>query len=63
MIQWVVPLAKLLPTAHFPIYEDLSRIPSGDCLLQKSSGLFAYRKRPAVDLKVSKYGSFAKCET
>ena len=33
------------------------------CSLQKSSGLFAYRKRPTVDLKVSKFGSFATCET
>ena len=63
MILRVVPLAKLLPTAHFPFYEDLSRIPSpGDCLLQKSSGLFAYRKRPTHDLKVSKYGSFANAK-
>ena len=58
-----MPLAKLLPTAHFPFYEDLSRIPSpGDCLLQKSSGLFAYRKRPTYDLKVFKYGSFANAK-
>ena len=35
MIQRVVPLAKLLPTAHFPFYEDLSRIPG------RPSGLFA----------------------
>ena len=63
MILRVVPLAKLLPTAHFPFYEDLSRIPSpGDCLLQKSSGLFAYRKRPTYDLRVFKYGSFANAK-
>ena len=64
MVLKVVPLAKLLPHAHFPVNEDPSRIPSpGDCLLQKSSGLFAYRKRPTIDLKVSKFGSFATCET
>ena len=83
MILRVVPLAKLLPTAHFPFYENPSPNPwpslravrwkspldyflialdPGDCLLQKSSGLFAYRKRPTYDLKVFKYGSFANAK-
>ena len=35
MILKVVPLAKLLPTAHFPFYEDLSRIPSPGLLAAK----------------------------
>ena len=65
----VVPLAKLLPTAHFPFYEDPSRIPG------RPSGLFAGKvlwtislplstpgKGLTHDLKVSKYGSFANAK-
>ena len=69
MILRVVPLAKLLPTAHFPFNEDLSRIPG------RPSGLFAGKvlwtislplstpgKGLTHDLKVSKYGSFANAK-
>ena len=65
MIQRVVPLAKLLPTAHFPFYEDLSRIPgrpsglfAGKVLWTISLSLSTPGKGLTVDLKVSKYGSF-----
>ena len=65
----VVPLAKLLPTAHFPFYEDPSRIPG------RPSGLFAGKvlwtislplstpgKGLTYDLKVFKCGSFANAK-
>ena len=51
MIQWVVPLAKLLPTAHFPIYEDLSRIPG------RPSGLFAGKVLWTISLPLSTPGT------
>ena len=63
MVLKVVPLAKLLSHAHFPVNEDPSPNPFRGLLAAKVLGLFAYRKRPTIDLKVSKYGSFATCET
>ena len=69
MVLKVVPLAKLLPHAHFPVNEDPSRIPD------RPSGLFAGKvlwtislplstpgKGLTHDLKVSKYGSFANAK-
>ena len=53
MIQWVVPLAKLLPTAHFPIYEDLSRLPG------RPSGLFAGKVLWTISLPLSTPGLLA----
>ena len=50
MILRVVPLAKLLPTAHFPFYEDLSRIPG------RPSGLFAGKVLWTISLPLSTPG-------
>ena len=70
MVLKVVPLAKLLPTAHFPVYEDLSLNPgrpsglfAGKVLWTISLSLSTPGKGLTFDLKVSKFGSFATCET
>ena len=70
MVLKVVPLAKLLPHAHFPVNEDPSRIPdrpsglfAGKVLWTISLSLSTPGKGLTIDLKVSKFGSFATCET
>ena len=51
MVLKVVPLAKLLPHAHFPVNEDPSRIPG------RPSGLFAGKVLWTISLPLSTPGT------